>query len=86
MTETNGDNFEEELEEILKDVEMEEELPQLPLVFTARDGETRQIGIMELLPDGTIRGTVYAGAESALKPLFAMPLAFNVDGNVHFTK
>ena len=50
---TDEKHIGEEVDEILKDVEMEEELPQLPLVFTARDGETRQIGIMELLPDGS---------------------------------
>ncbi len=78
----------EEVDEILKDIPYvtEEDLPNLPLVFTARNGETRQIGIVELQKDGTIIGKVYSGAEGALPALFAMPLAFNIDGNVQFEK
>ena len=83
----NEKHIGEEIDEMLKDVPFvaEEQLPTLPLVFTARDGESRQIGIMELQADGTIKGIVYAGAEKALSALFSMPLAFNVDGNVKFS-
>ena len=87
MTDNNEKHIGEEIDEILKDVVVEEEktFPKLPLVFTGRDGETRQIGTVELQPDGTIKGTVYQGAESALPALFSMPLAFHVDGNVKFS-
>ena len=80
------DNFEAELAEILKDVPEVPIWPQLPLVFTGRDGESRQIGIVELHADGTCVGMVYAGAEGALRHLFNMPLAFHIDGNVKFSQ
>ena len=87
MTDNNEKHIGEEIDEILKDVVVEEDnsLPTLPLVFTGRNGETRQIGIVELQTDGTVKGTVYAGAENALPMLFSMPLAFHVDGNVKFS-
>jgi len=59
-------------------------LPTLPLVFTGRDGTAKQIGTVELQLDGTIKGTVYRGAEGALPALFSMPLAFAVDGTTHY--
>ena len=76
----------EEVDEILEGIVIDEALPTLPLVFTGRDGETRQIGDVELQTDGTIIGRVYSGAEGALPALFSMPLAFHVDGSLHFLK
>lgn len=87
MTDNNEKHIGEEIDEILKDVPLEEDktLPSLPLVFTARTGETRQIGFVELQLDGTIKTVVYAGAENVLPILFSMPLAFHIDGNVKFS-
>ncbi len=83
---TDNKHIGEEIDEILKDVPFEPErvLPTLPVVFTGRDGETRQIGTAELQEDATIIITTYKGTEGALPALFSMPLAFNVDGNVQF--
>lgn len=77
----------EEIDEILKDVPVEEDitLPRLPFVFTGRNGETREIGYAELQNDGTIICHVYAGAENALPALFSMPVAMHIDGNVRFS-
>lgn len=84
---TNDDkHIGEEIDEILKDVKLDKELPTLPVVFTGRDGESKQIGTAELQEDGTVKITVYKGAENALPAMFSMPLAFNVDGNVKFSK
>ena len=85
---TDEKHIGEEVDEILKDVPFEPEkvLPTLPVVFTGRDGVTKQIGVAELQEDATIIIRVYTGAEGALPPLFSMPLAFNIDGNVKFEK
>lgn len=85
---TDDKHIGEEIDEILKDIpfEPEKELPTLPVVFTGRDGEVKQIGIAELQEDATIIIRVYEGAEGALPPLFSLPVAFNVDGNVQFKK
>lgn len=82
----NEKHIGEEVDEILKDVSLEPErkLPTLPVVFTGRDGETRQIGTAELQEDATIIITTYKGSEGALPALFTLPVAFNVDGNVQF--
>ena len=83
---TDEKHIGEEIDEILKDISLEPErvLPTLPVVFTGRDGESKQIGNAELQENGTVIITVYAGAENALPAMFSMPLAFNIDGNVQF--
>ena len=88
MENPNEPHIGEEIDDILKDIVLEEEraLPVLPLVFTGRDGETRQIGVSELQEDGTILCTVYAGAEGALPMLFSMPLGFHIDSNIRFSE
>ena len=85
---TDDKHIGEEIDEILKDIpfEPEKELPTLPVVFTARDGVVKQIGIAELQEDATIIIRVYKGAEGALPAMFTLPLAFNLDGNVEFKK
>ena len=84
----NEKHIGEEVDEILKDVPFEpgKVLPTLPVVFTGRDGVTKQIGVAELQEDATIIIRVYTGAEGALPPLFSMPLAFQIDGNLQFKK
>ena len=85
---TDDKHIGEEVDEILKDIPFEPEkaLPTLPVVFTARDGVTKQIGEAELQEDATIIIRVYKGAEGALPAMFTLPLAFNLDGNVEFKK
>ena len=84
----NEKHIGEEVDEILKDVPFEpgKVLPTLPVVFTGRDGVTKQIGMAELQEDATIIIRVYTSAEGALPPLFSMPLAFQIDGNLQFKK
>ena len=85
---TDEEHVGEEVDEILKDVPFEQEkvLPTLPVVFTGRDGTMKQIGVAELQEDATIIIRVYTGAEGALPPMFSMPLAFQIDGNLQFKK
>ena len=85
---TDEKHIGEEVDEILKDIPFEPEkvLPTLPVVFTAHDGVTKQIGEAELQEDATIIIRVYKGAEGALPAMFTLPLAFNLDGNVEFKK
>ena len=84
----NEKHIGEEVDEILKDVPFEpgKVLPTLPVVFTGRDGVTKQIGVAELQEDATIIIRVYKGAEGALPAMFTLPIAFNLDGNVQFKK
>lgn len=88
MENHNEPHIGEEIDEMLKDIVLEDErkLPTLPLVFTGRDGETRQIGTVELQEDGKMEAVVYEGAEGALPMLFSMPLGFHIDSNVRFAE